>query len=91
MNRPAFLVEHQVAGAERTRCAEPGIAYGNAPERPHGMRALQSDGRGRLSGSAHQCTPAPVVVLVPPVVVPPVVVPVVPPTALALSGVNRTS
>ena len=86
MNRPAFLVEHQVAGAERTRCTGPAIAYGKAPERPLGVRALRGGGRDRLSGSAHQCAPVPVVVLVPPVVVP-----VVPPTALVDSGLNSTS
>jgi len=88
VNRPAFLVEHQVTGAEQTR-------RGDTPERPRGVRALRGTafqhwGRDRLSGSAHQRTgvvaelPCPVPVVV-------VVVPVVPPTVLVLSGVNRTS
>jgi hypothetical protein len=70
---PAFLVEHQVTGAEQARPARPadvgpvaggasavdpmvaGSACGNAPERPRRARALRGYGRGRRSGSAHQC------------------------------------
>jgi hypothetical protein len=117
---PAFLVEHQVTGAEQARLADPAdagpaadgcaaisTACGNAPERPREARALRGYGRGRRSGSAHQCVGGAVgfggVTVKPLLVVPLEVVPeelpvlplfplpLFPPTMLVLSGSNRTS
>jgi hypothetical protein len=78
VDRPAFLVQHQVAAAQRR-------AYGNAPEYPRQTRVLRS--RNRLSSSAHQCVGDALGVAAR-LVSPP---PVFPPTMLVVSGLNRTS
>jgi hypothetical protein len=88
--RPAFLVEHQVAAAQRARSNGPVIAgaSGNAPEYPRGARVLRGLGRDRLSEPAHQCVGVELGVAAS---LTPGLLPVVPPTTLVLSGVNRTS
>jgi len=90
VDRPAFLGEHQVAGPEQARSAGPVVAgaRGNAPEYPRGTRVLRGRDRDRLSGPVHQCAGVEVGVAARWL---PSVLPVVPPTALVLSGVNRTS
>ena len=78
MDRPAFLVQHQVAAAQR-----PGAA---AQHRPAYVTADRNAGN-RLGSSVHQCVGA-VLGLAASLVSP---LPVVPPTALVVSGLNRTS
>src|SRR5579859_7711457 len=75
VDRPAFLVQDQVAAAQRR-------AQGNAPEYPRETRVL----RIRLSRPAHQCVgdALGVAARFSPL-------PVVPPTMLVDSGLNRTS
>ena len=79
MDRPAFLVQHQVTAAQHRAGAA-------VQHRPVYVTAYRNAGN-RLGSSVHQCVGAGLG-LAASLASPP---PVVPPTTLVVSGLNRTS
>jgi hypothetical protein len=85
VDRPAFLVQHQVAAAQRPGAAAQHRAAATQ-RRPVHVIADRNAGN-RLGRSVHQCVGAGLGLaasLASPL-------PVVPPTTLVVSGLNRTS